>query len=279
MIPASDVAARFDKISEVYDETREPLTPGAVDRVVAFLAKEGAETLLEVGVGTGRIAAPLVERNVDIVGVDLSRKMLERAKMKGVAKLVMADANQLPFVDGSFDAVLMAHVLHLLENPGGTVEKVARMARKELVIIFRRRDGLPHGFDGDRREIWQAFRQAAEEAGYPLPSPSDGYVSRFRREAEFLEGFPPDEVIVVQDLDVVTTLGERLTVFEKRAYGFPMYIPDEVFQKVVARLRATVDLTKEVRYRRVEQLGVWHRERLMQMERTWNGRPPSSVPK
>jgi SAM-dependent methyltransferase len=261
------VAARFDRISEVYDETREPLGPEAADRVVDFLSGEAVRKVLEVGVGTGRIASPLQKRQVDVVGVDLSKRMLERAKAKGLRNLALADANSLPFTDESFDAALLAHVLHLLEDPRDTVVRVSRVARSMMLVLFRDREGAGAPGDSERREIWRAFRKASEETGHPLPEPSAQWRDRFRRETDFLRAFPPDEVFTVQDVTVVETLGERVAVLEKRAYGFPAEIPDEIFHEILGRLRASVDLEKEYRYRRVERLGVWRRSRLAEMGR------------
>lgn len=259
------MATRFDRISEVYDETREPLTAEAVDKVASFLRSDGSRSVLEVGVGTGRIAGPLSKKRIDIVGVDLSRRMLEKAKAKGLCNLALADANLLPFGDGNFDAVLMAHVLHLLEDPAKTFGRVARSARNEAVVIYRRRDGSPPAISEERREIWIAFRKAAEEIGYSLQSPPEDYLRRFRKETEFLESFPPDEVITIQDTWISTTLGDRLSMFEKRAYGFHVNIPDEVFHDLIGRVKTMVDPGRQVQYRRVEQMGVWRRGRLSEI--------------
>lgn len=266
------MAQRFDRISDVYDETREPLEPQAVDRLADFLTGEGCTQILEVGVGTGRIAAPLRSRNLDVTGVDLSRRMLERALSKGVTNIAIADANLLPFRDRTFDAVMMAHVLHLLDDPESTFLRVSKAAKRAMFVMFRRRDPTAGPVqEGGRAEIWQAFRKAAEQTGYDLPSPFGDYMSRFRKESDFLASFPPDETIVLQDVWKTTTLGERLDAFGKRAYGFPVKVPDETFQQLVDRIRSMVDLGKEIRYRRVEQLGVWHIDRLSSAESSQRG--------
>jgi len=263
---SSDVAARYDRISDLYDETREPLTPQGVEEVVGFLAREGAKEVLEVGVGTGRIAAPIRRRAVSLVGIDLSRRMLERAKAKGLDNLALADANQLPFKDAAFDAVLIAHVLHLFESPAETLGRLSRVARKEILVIFRRRDEGNPVLGPARQELWQRFREAAEELSCELPPPSGDYLAGFKRESAFLAEFPPDEVEVVQDVLLTTTLGERLSVFEKRAYGFPVQVSDEAFQRIVAKVRSEIDPGKQFSYRRVEQVGVWRKERLAALE-------------
>jgi len=153
---------------------------------------------------------------------------------------------------------MIAHVLHLLENPAETFGKLSRVARNEVVAFVRKREG------GGAYQSWdemfglrQAFRKAAEELGYELP-PRPEWRERFKAETEFLSRFPPTEIVVVQDLEVVTTLGDRLSYFEKRAFSYPPpTVPDDVVRKVVERVKSSVDTSKEVRYRRVEQMAIW----------------------
>ena len=93
MSQALGVAGRFDRIAGVYDETREPLGEDALDKAALILAEDGCRRILEVGIGTGRIARPLMQRGFEIVGVDLSRGMMAKARQKGIESLVMGDAN------------------------------------------------------------------------------------------------------------------------------------------------------------------------------------------
>lgn len=259
MTQASDVAERFNRISDIYDETREPLTEEAVDRLVGILVGRGAGRILEAGVGTGRIAAPLQKRNFEVVGADISRNMLQKARMKGVKGLLMADANYLPFTDESFEYAMISHVLHLVEDPAETFASLARITKNSILAIFRKHDDQTGG-ESEGRVIWQALRVAAEELGYSFPHGRDEGEG-FRREAEFLRSYPPNEVFTLQDVSRMTTLEERLDVIEKRAFGYPASLPEDVLHEVVAKARTEVDLKKEVPYRRVEQVGLWRLNR------------------
>ena len=260
MSGASEVAARFDRVSEVYDETREPLTEGAVDRLAVVLSRDGLSSLLEVGVGTGRIALPLQRRGFDLVGADLSRGMLQKARTKGLRNLFLADANHLPFREKTFDAVVLAHIIHLLDDPRATFDRLTGIARKEIVAILRKRDGGASPFAEDRGQIRESFRKAAEELGYPLNRSAGDWRQRFRREEEFVSASRPRELLTIDDTEVVTTVGERLSFFEKRAYGYPSEMPDELFRKIMSIVKASVDLGREVRYHRVEQVALWRVE-------------------
>lgn len=264
MSHGQDVADRFDRISEIYDETREPLTKQALDKAALILSKDGCKRILEVGIGTGRISKPLQQRNFEIVGVDFSRGMLTKAQRKGMENLVMGDANYLPFEDKSVDATVLAHVLHLLENPAETFGRLARVTKNEIVAFVRSREDAsaagPSGAfpaENERSMLRQIFRKVSEEMGYTLPTAQTDWRNRFKSEIEFLYHFPPSELITIQDVAVVTTLGERLSFFEKRAYGYPTGIPEDIFHEMVKKMKSSIDTSKEIHYRRVEQMGIW----------------------
>jgi len=258
MSQAADTAGRFDRTADIYDETREPLTEEAVDKAALILSRDGCRRILEVGVGTGRIAKPLMGRSFELVGVDFSRGMLAKAQRKGVEDLVMGEANHLPFDDKTFDAAVLAHVLHLLESPAETFGKLTRVARNEIIAFVRKRDDSSPAFGAEEiLGLRDTFREVAEEMGYALPPRAGDWRERFRNETGFLSTFPPDELVTIQDVEVVTTVGKRLAFFEKRAYGYLADIPDDVFNGVIERAKSSMDANKEIRYRRVEQMAVW----------------------
>jgi ubiquinone/menaquinone biosynthesis C-methylase UbiE len=254
---ASDVSARFDRISGVYDETREPLAEKSVDKLAHILSRNGLKSLLEVGVGTGRIALPLQERGFLLVGADISKGMLQKARDKGLQNLFRGDANLLPFGDKSFDGVILAHIIHLLEDPTATFGGLTRVARKEIVAIVRKRDWGASPLAEGRSQIRESFRKASEELGYTLNQSAGDWRQRFRREEEFVSSFHPDELLTIDDSPVVTTVGERLSYFEKRAYGYPAEMPDDVFRRIMESVKSSLDLGREIRYQRVEQVAIW----------------------
>src|SRR2546428_7212141 len=106
----------FDRVAAIYDETRS-LAPRAMARVLAVLVDElHGKQVLEIGVGTGRYAVPLQKSGIRVVGVDISRKMVEVGLTKGLRDVVFADAARLPFRSKSFDVATTNHVLHLISD-------------------------------------------------------------------------------------------------------------------------------------------------------------------
>ena len=255
-----ETAARFNRISGVYDETRQPMTSEALDKVADVLSSDGVERILEAGVGTGRIAVPLKQRGFQILGVDLAREMITRARAKGILELILADANRLPVRAGQFDAALMAHVIHLLQDPAETFESLRRVATKEIVIFVRDRDGAP-GRDDMRTGLGNAFRRAAAELGYQIPERAGGWWDGFRKEKEFLALHPATELITVEDRQIVTTIRERLSFFESLSFGYQAEIPEEAVRKIRNRVLETADADKEVVFRRVEKMAIWRLSR------------------
>jgi SAM-dependent methyltransferase len=131
----------FDRAAGFYDETR-GFPPGEEQHVAALFAQAGALTadqrVLEIGVGTGRIALPLAAHVRTVIGLDLSRPMLERlrAKRRGEPVHVLeGDATQLPFAPGAFDAVVAVHVFHLMADWRGALAEIVRVLRPGGMLL------------------------------------------------------------------------------------------------------------------------------------------------
>lgn len=98
-----------ESFAEVYDEWYQGVSDA--EAVAAFVAaRAGAGPVLELGVGTGRLAAPLLARGRAVVGLDASAAMLARCRQRGLEgaglRLVRADMAALPF-RGPVGAVLI----------------------------------------------------------------------------------------------------------------------------------------------------------------------------
>jgi len=131
----------FDRAAEYYDRTRS-LPVDTADRLTRTLADElrGRGPVLEVGVGTGRIAMPLSRAAIPMTGVDLSAPMLRRlAQNAGGTSpfpVVQADATALPFRPASFGAALACHVLHLIPGWPEALAAMVRAVRPGGVVLI-----------------------------------------------------------------------------------------------------------------------------------------------
>ena len=159
----------FDRAASYYDRTRR-LSDDALAQLIPMVAAElaGAGRVLEVGVGTGRIALPLASKGVDITGVDISRDMLERLRMNANGHppaIAIADALNLPFAGGAFGGAVAAHVLHLIPRWKGALDEIVRVVRPGGVLIGSR-GGRTYG-----GEWWHAVRRQFFRAAGDPPWP------------------------------------------------------------------------------------------------------------
>ena len=116
---------RFDRIADRYDETRGGVQRG-LDLAAPVLAHLRPGPVLEVGVGTGVVAAPLAAAGHPVVGIDLSLPMLVRAQERLGPCVALADGYHLPIAKGSVANALIAWVLQLVPDIPAFLVEVAR---------------------------------------------------------------------------------------------------------------------------------------------------------
>jgi SAM-dependent methyltransferase len=147
----------FDRVADVYDETRgwPPDVAAEIGAALAKLLREIAPQprLLEVGIGTGRIAVPLAGEGMRVAGVDISPKMLEILRAKGGdIDVMIAESSRLPFRQATFDAALFVHILHLVPDPAATMRATVPLVRPRGALIRggddRAASGLRERADG-----------------------------------------------------------------------------------------------------------------------------------
>jgi SAM-dependent methyltransferase len=106
----------------------------AAEQLLAWLDWPAGGRWLDVGAGTGALAAAIADRCAPqlLVGLDASAANLRYGRAHGFdggAALVVADAAALPFRSTVFDGVLSALVLNQLRDPALAVAEMARVAR------------------------------------------------------------------------------------------------------------------------------------------------------
>jgi SAM-dependent methyltransferase len=116
----------YDAIAELYDPWSRSVTEDVSFYVEEAVARADAGAIVELGVGTGRIAVPTAAAGVRVIGVDSSARMLEvcrsRAELAGVAELLDLRLGELeaPPVEERVALVTcpFRSYLHLLDDAG-----------------------------------------------------------------------------------------------------------------------------------------------------------------
>jgi ubiquinone/menaquinone biosynthesis C-methylase UbiE len=106
-------------------------TPFRLDLLSKFISRDSR--ILDYGCGYGRTLSILIENGYEnLVGVDISDQMIERGRqlLPGVCLMTNHD-NEIPFGDGSFDAVLMLAVLTCVYDDNN-LDKLLKEARRVL---------------------------------------------------------------------------------------------------------------------------------------------------
>ena len=127
------VREHYDAIAEVYDSHYDCVRGRNYHThlsgyVLDALPKEGQ--LLDIGCGTGLFAWQYLEHGGSAIGIDLSAKMIGRARLRCTeCDFSVGTADRLPFRDASFDAVSSLLVFTYLKHPEGMLSEAFRVLR------------------------------------------------------------------------------------------------------------------------------------------------------
>lgn len=127
-----DVASMFDAVARRYDITNTVLSAGQ-DRywrraTRAALALRPGDTVLDLAAGTSVSTVELAKSGAYCVAGDFSVGMLRAGARRPVPK-VAADATNLPFADGVFDAVTISFGLRNVVDHAAGLREMARVTR------------------------------------------------------------------------------------------------------------------------------------------------------
>lgn len=109
--------------------------------IINDIAPKNAK-ILEIGIGTG-LSLPLYRKDLNITGIDISDKMLEKAKELATEKnlndrveLKVMDAADLEFEENSFDYIVAMYVASVVPDVNLFLEELTRVAKPDAKIIF-----------------------------------------------------------------------------------------------------------------------------------------------
>jgi SAM-dependent methyltransferase len=239
----SGAGRSFDRVAHCYDETRRmpPEPHAAVTDGIARAARAvaPAPSVLEIGIGTGRIALPLADAGVRVVGIDLAREMVARLRAKRPdLPVAIADATHLPFGRATFDAVLFVHVLHLLPDPGAVLRAACDVLRPGGRILYGRQE-LPANpllrASAAVRAIYAEVSGVEDDSRSPHEQASEAFAQHARA-----VGVEPVESLLAT-WEEQTTGRRLLEHVAGKVWSSTWDIPDALMPEVLRRLTPRVE--------------------------------------
>lgn len=137
----------FDRAATFYDATRrlpEDLATAINNALLSEIHNAGTDRILEVGVGTERIARPLMAAGIRVTGVDISTQMMAQLQAQlgpqhTPPDLILGDATHLPLHDHSYRAALVVHVFHLVASAADAIAEIRRVVATGGVLLHQTR--------------------------------------------------------------------------------------------------------------------------------------------
>lgn len=176
----------YRRWAPVYDHTFGRVAAEGRQQAVEYINTTRGR-VLEVGVGTG-LSLPGYKSTLEIVGIDLSPEMLEKARervdelgLNNVSDILEMDASSLDFPDAHFDTTVAMYVMTVVPDPVKVMQELARVTKPGGQVILVNHFSQTEGVRG-----WVERRMApfAELLGWhPV--------------------FDLDRVMVCDDLDLV----------------------------------------------------------------------------
>lgn len=132
------IYSKFEKLewigwqerAALYDRTTLKMTGPTISRLIELIKPCRTDHILDVCCGTGAVAKHLLPSGANVSGIDFAPDMIEQATVSvPSARFVTGDAQNLPFEDGSFDAVLTNFGHYHLPDPDKAIREAARVLK------------------------------------------------------------------------------------------------------------------------------------------------------
>jgi ubiquinone/menaquinone biosynthesis C-methylase UbiE len=205
-----ETRAYYDEFAAAYENERRPNDPSGYhalvdDLEIDILKRFGTDQdVLECGCGTGLLLERIRTFARSAKGIDLSPRMLERARERGL-DVAEGSVTAMPYADASFDVTCAFKVLAHVPDLGGALREMVRVTRPGGVILAELYN--PYSFRG----VVKRFGPA-------------GRISKNTRESEVYTRFDPPWIlprVLPPGVRVEATFGVRIVTPFARAMRVP----------------------------------------------------------
>ncbi|MBR8839419.1 MAG: methyltransferase domain-containing protein [Stigonema ocellatum SAG 48.90 = DSM 106950] len=235
------MSVSFDRVSDIYDATRGLPTSTSVavtDTILNLTSATPDTKFFETGIGTGRIALPIVQRGYSYTGVDISEKMLAelQRKLEGISHrltTVKADATSLPFADNFFDVALTVHVFHLISNWQQALAEIRRVLKSGGIYLYSH-GSVYENSNQDKFDFEQKLQDIMADYDFPLPrygAIEEEVLDILREQGATLE------TVVAARWQSELTVGKLLEHHQNKVSRHTWHLPDDIFARVIQNLR------------------------------------------
>lgn len=136
----SALMEEYARLASAYDRRWARYVDATVEQTLRRLPARGYERVLDVGCGTGTFLMSLAARlpSAQLVGIDLSRHMLDvaRARVPAAVALGRARAERLPFDSERFDLLVSLSAFHYFDELQGVTREFYRVLRPGGVLLL-----------------------------------------------------------------------------------------------------------------------------------------------
>mgnify|MGYP000909512857 CR=1 FL=1 len=142
------VAQMFDTISGNYDGLNRVISFG-IDikwrkKVLQLVSDKNPKTVLDIATGTGDLAILMTKTTAErIVGLDISagmldvgRKKIEAKKLSDKIEMILADSENMPFEDNTFDAITVAFGVRNFETLEKGLAEIYRVVKPNGIFVI-----------------------------------------------------------------------------------------------------------------------------------------------
>ena len=131
----SRISGIYDLIENIYNGKANART---TDYVASLMSKD--DEVLECACGTGMFSVKIAPRVKELTATDFSDGMLKRTKKKCAGmdnvRVESGDITDLKYEDATFDKVVAANVIHLLDDPKKAIDELKRVTKPGGTIVI-----------------------------------------------------------------------------------------------------------------------------------------------
>jgi ubiquinone/menaquinone biosynthesis C-methylase UbiE len=136
-----DITLKYDSSAEIYDQRYHSIQLQKYEEIIKRTNNLTKKYVLDLGCGTGLLVhflnLAIDQKPKWIVGLDLSYRMVQEAKKRNPSQsFVVADSDELPFREETFDTIISVTHLQNLPEPIKSLQEIARTSKVQTTIFI-----------------------------------------------------------------------------------------------------------------------------------------------